>query len=138
LTDNNSLAAYHAYERLVSRRSFRAAVGLSLGLYLLGYSEVGKGLVLGAVFSVLNFALMAQCLPLQVGLGAHRRKATFVALASVLLRFVLMAVPLGIGLRSDRFSFWAVVVGLFSIPLGIVAERVVFRKRLDSQRVTSS
>lgn len=102
---------------------------LSLAIHLCGYPQVAKGLVLGALFSVLNFIVMAQLLPVQIGMGAQRRKVTALTFAFVLLRFILMAVPLFVGLRLVGFSFWGVVAGLLAVPIGIMVENVAFHRR---------
>lgn len=125
---SNSLQSYYSYQRQVARRAFAAAVMVGLVVYVLGYAAVAKGLVLGALFSVLNFVLMAHVLPHQVGSYETRKKATGMAFLSVAFRFGLLAIPLIVGLKSTQFRFWAVVVGLFTVQLGILFEHLVVRR----------
>ena len=77
-----------------------------------GVRALGKGLVLGVLFSVVNFNVMAMLLPLQVAPG--RRKSTMVSLGSILLRYGLMAIPLIVAVKSPQFEISTVVVGLRS------------------------
>lgn len=128
LLDREHVASYHGYQRRTARRVFSSVVMLCFVIYFFGYLQIAKGLVLGALFSVLNFTVMAQLLPFQLGVGGRRRIATSLAFLSILLRFVLMAIPLFIGLRFSDFNFWAVAVGLLAVPIAIMTENVVLRK----------
>ncbi|SMC16845.1 ATP synthase I chain [Desulfacinum hydrothermale DSM 13146] len=128
------LSDYHRYRRRLTRGAFTAAVMAGLLLHVAGYSAVAKGLVLGSLFSVLNFALMAQMLPRQMGLGGRRARATAWALGSLTVRLALMAIPLVVASKSDRFNFWAAAAGLFVVPVAIFMESVVWQ-RLSRYRV---
>ncbi|MDY6909830.1 MAG: ATP synthase subunit I [Thermodesulfobacteriota bacterium] len=125
------LAEYQAFQRRTARKIFTFSVMAALMVYLLGYAPAAKGLVLGALFSVVNFVIMAQLLPRQVGLGHQRKKATGAALFSIVIRLGLLAVPLFVALKSEGFHLWAVVVGLFAVPIGIMVEHTVVRRFLD-------
>ena len=70
------------------------AVMIGLVVYAIGYTAAAKGLVLGALFSVLNFVVMAHVLPLQVASSQTKKKATMGAFASLVLRLCLLAIPL--------------------------------------------
>jgi hypothetical protein len=97
-----------------------AAIFIGMALILLGYRPVGKGLLLGAVFSSVNFAIMGASLPLRLQPG--RGKASLASLASILIRYVLMAVPIFLAIRYDAYNLIAVICGLFMVQLMILAD----------------
>ncbi len=116
------MAADRAIEKRYGSRALYLAVAVGLVLILAGEKSLGKGLVLGTLFSILNFVLIGQSLPRR--LGADPRRAAFGALGSVLFRFFLMAIPLYLGLRWDAIHFFAVVVGLFMVQLMILGDHL--------------
>ena len=131
------LSSYHRYQRRLARGGFTAVVAVALVMYVAGYGSLARGVVLGALFSVLNFVLMAQILPYQLGVGRNRGRASLVALGSLGLRLALMAVPLIVSARSDRFNFWATAAGLFTIPVSIFVDHTIVR-RLGRFRIQQS
>ena len=99
-----------------------AAVIGGMILIFAGQKALGKGLVLGSLFSVLNFILMGQLLPLQ--LGKRKGPAIFTALFSVGLRYLLLAVPLVIAIKFDQIDIITAIVGIFMIQLTIVSDHI--------------
>jgi hypothetical protein len=90
---------------------------------------VAKGLVLGTLFSVINFVLMAALLPLR--LEKRRRRATLISLGSIGSRYILLAVPLVIAVRMEAVDFIAAAAGLFAVQAVLVGEhfsRMVFKR----------
>ncbi len=122
------LQGYQSYQRRLARGAFTAAVTVGLVIYLLGFAPVAKGLVLGALFSVFNFVIMAYVLPHQVGAFKTQKRATGLAFVSFAFRLALLAIPLAVSLKSDQFRFWAVVVGLFTVQFAIMAEHLIIRR----------
>lgn len=106
-----------------------AAAAAGSAMMVLGLRPMGKGLILGAVFSVINFILMATALPIRIGLG--RKKALLFSLGSIQIRYALMAVPLVISLklRQDLFAVSTVAVGLFMVQLAILGDQLWMRLR---------
>ncbi len=125
-SDVGDIEKYWKYQRRISKRAFGSAVICGLIIFVLGYKAVARGLILGGLFSVLNFSIMAYILPYQV--GYQRRKATMVACASLFGRLLLLAVPIGVGFYSERFNMVATIVGLFTIPLFLLIDRVVLAR----------
>jgi len=97
-----------------------AAILIGFGFILAGYKPVGKGLVLGTLFSIINFILIGQSLPL--GLEKSKRKAFLRSLVSIILRYALMAVPLVVAVKYDQFNLIAAICGLFAIQFVILAD----------------
>jgi hypothetical protein len=99
-----------------------AAILIALTLILAGYKPVGKGLVLGALFSVINFVLIGETLPMK--LGKSRRAASALSLLSLLFRLAIMAVPLVTAVQYDQFNIFAVIPGLFMVQAVIMLEHL--------------
>ena len=87
---------------------------------LAGLKPVGKGLVLGTIFSVINFVLIGQTLPLR--LSQTKRKTFFLSLGSIFFRYALLAVPLVLAIKFDQLDLPAVIFGIFMIQLVILAD----------------
>jgi hypothetical protein len=96
------------------------AIVLALILIMLGYKEMAKGLVLGALFSVINFVLMGESL--QSRLGRSRRGGTMVSFLLIFLRFGLMAIPLIVSIRYDQYHIVATIAGLFMVQAIILTD----------------
>ncbi|MDJ0782976.1 MAG: ATP synthase subunit I [Desulfosarcinaceae bacterium] len=96
-------------------RALTIAILLAVVSILSGHKALGKGLVLGTLFSILNFILMAEFLPLRF--AAERRRASALALGTLLLRYALLALPLILAAKSSAFSFVTTAAGLFMVPL---------------------
>jgi hypothetical protein len=97
-----------------------AAIAGAVVLMLAGEKAVGKGLLLGTLFSAVNFIVMAQLL--HRALSGSRKRSTAAALGSILFRFSLLAVPLVISLRTDAVHFIGVVIGLFMVQLTLLVD----------------
>ncbi len=117
---------YWKYQRRISKRAFGSAVICGLIVFFMGYRSVARGLILGGLFSVINFSVMAYILPHQV--GYQRKRATVVACASLFGRLLLLAVPIAVGFYSERFNMVATIIGLFTIPLFLLVDRVVLAR----------
>jgi hypothetical protein len=109
--------------------SLALVVAIILGFFLIiaGQSSVGKGLILGTLFSSINFALMGEVLPHKV--GKSRGKTYLISLGSIISRYVLLAVPIVLGIKfPDRFNLITVIIGIFMVQLVIfwIISRVRF------------
>ena len=100
-----------------------AAILIGLVFFVWNQPSVAKGLILGAFFSVINFVLMGETLPLRI--GKTKSKAAFVSLLSILPRYGLMAIALVLGLKFQQFNFAAVICGLFLVQFMILGEHIV-------------
>ena len=90
---------------------------------LAGLKPVGKGLMLGTIFSVINFVLIGQTLPLR--LSQSKRKTVFLSLGSIFFRYALLAVPLVLAIKFDQFDLPAAIFGIFMIQLVILADYIL-------------
>ena len=96
------------------------AIATALILILIGQKGAGKGLVLGTLFSVLNFVLMGEMLPLRIGKSAS--KTYILSFCSICLRYILLAVPLVLAVKFEQINLYATIFGIFMIQLAIVAD----------------
>jgi hypothetical protein len=93
---------------------------------VMGWKDVGKGLVLGVLFSVINFTIMAKLISIQFGRG--KRAATMISFGSLSGRYLILAIPLIVSLKSTSISFAATMVGIFAIQIVILLENLVIKK----------
>jgi hypothetical protein len=109
------------------------AVPLALSFVFVGMKPAGKGLVLGALFSILNFVLMGQALPLR--LGRTRTASIAVSFGSLGFRYLLLAIPLIVALRVESFHPVTTVFGIFMIQIVILADHFAkaFRRRHEKR-----
>ncbi len=110
--------AVRSIQKKTCSRAMLAAIAGAVALMLFGEKAVGKGLVLGTLFSAANFVVMAHLI--QRTLAGSRARSTAAALGSILFRFSLLAVPLVISLRTDAVHFIGVVIGLFMVQLTLL------------------
>ncbi|MGM0451705.1 MAG: ATP synthase subunit I [Thermodesulfobacteriota bacterium] len=105
--------------------SLAMSVSLSVGLalILMAKQPLGKGFILGSIFSIVNFVAMGMTLPYRIGVS--RKKATVVSGLSIFSRYIILAVPLFMAIRMDQFNLAATICGVFLIQFLIVAEQVL-------------
>jgi asparagine N-glycosylation enzyme membrane subunit Stt3 len=96
------------------------AIFIGLFLILAGQKPIGKGLILGTIFSIINFIIMGETLPLRI--GKAKNKTFLLSLSSIFLRYILLAVPLIIAVRFEEYNFISVIFGIFMIQLFIIAD----------------
>ena len=98
------------------------AIIIGLAFILAGYKPVGKGLVLGAIFSVINFVMIGETLPLK--LGKSGSKIFLLSIGSLFFRYALLAVPLIVAVKFDQFNLLAVIIGIFMIQITIMFDHL--------------
>lgn len=107
------------------------AICISLVFLIFGHKAVCRGMVMGALFSIINFVLMAQTVHSKV--GRDRTGATLSALGNIIFRYLLMAIPLFVAIKLPRFDLLATIAGLFAVQVVILVDHVS-RKLLISWR----
>ena len=103
-------------------RAIWIAIVVGFCFFLAGYKPVGKGLVLGTIFSVINFVLIGQALPLRI--GKSKGKVFFLSLGSIFCRYILMAVPIIVAVKFEQFELVGAILGLFMIQFVILADHI--------------
>ncbi|MFO7618865.1 MAG: ATP synthase subunit I [Thermoplasmata archaeon] len=99
------------------------AILVGIAFFLLEAKPIGKGLILGTIFSILNFILMGESLPLKI--GQTKNKTMALSFLSIFLRYGLMAIPIVMAIKLDKLNLAATVCGLFMIQLVILADGVI-------------
>jgi len=99
------------------------SIGVGLLFILMGHKPVGKGLILGAIFSVLNFILMGKSIALKF--GRSKAKTFSLSMGSIIIRYFLLAIPLIAAVKYGQFNLVAAILGIFMIQLVILAEHVL-------------
>ena len=111
-------------------RAIMVSILAGFGMILLGEKAIGKGLVLGSIFSIINFILMGETLPARI--ASKKRKTFFISLGSIFFRYALLAIPLVMAIKSETYNLFAVVGGLFAVQIMIVFDHtgtLLFNKR---------
>jgi hypothetical protein len=104
-------------------RAITVAIFTGFLFILMDYKPVGKGLILGTVFSILNFILMGETLPLKI--GKSKGKTFLFSLSSILFRYLILAVPLILAIKFEHYNFVAVLIGIFFVQLFIMVDHVL-------------
>jgi asparagine N-glycosylation enzyme membrane subunit Stt3 len=104
-------------------RAITAAIFIGLFFIIAGQKPVGKGLILGTIFSIINFIIMGETLPLRI--GRSNNKTLLLSLGSIFFRYILLAVPLIIAVKFEQYNFISVIIGIFMIQLFILADHFV-------------
>ena len=96
---------------------------VAAGLIIMGQVSLGKGLILGTLFSIVNFLLLGSAIQLKV--ERTRGKTTLVALGSIAGRFLLLAIPMAVAIKMETFHVVPTVIGIFMVQLMILADYLV-------------
>ena len=89
------------------------AIVIAMALIVIGEKAAGKGLVLGALFSVINFVLIGQTIFRTI--GHSKRLSILLSLASLVLRYTILAIPLIVAVKFNQISLITTIIGIFSI-----------------------
>ena len=116
------MEAIRQTQKKYGTRTMAVAIVLAMGLIVMGEKAAGKGLVLGALFSVINFVLIGSTLPRTV--GHERRTAIYISFVSLFLRYTLLAIPLILAIRLDQFNIITVLVGIFMVQMIILLDHL--------------
>lgn len=104
-------------------RAIAAAIIGGLVFILLGLTPLGKGLLIGTIFSIINFVLMGEILPLKI--GESRKKTLWLSLGSLSFRYVLLAIPLFLAIRLSQLNLFSTIIGIFMVQLMILADHLL-------------
>ena len=104
-------------------RAMMTAVLIGLIFILTDQNTIGKGLVLGTLFSIINFVLIGETLPLRT---AKSEVKTFgLSLSFIVFRFALMAVPLIVAIKFEQFNLLAAIFGISMVQLVILVDHLL-------------
>ena len=115
---------YVKFQNSIIRQTLWLTILVSLIALVLGHKTVTKGVILGGLFSVIDFKLMAASLPRALK-SASRAKLTLNRLG----RLLIMAIPLVLAFKFPNYiNFIAAAIGLFFVKITIFLRYVVFKK----------
>ena len=117
------MEAVKQVQKKYSSLALTLSIGVALLFILIGQKAVGKGLILGTIFSVLNFILMGKSIALNF--GRSKAKTVSLSMASIIFRYLLLAIPLIAAVKFEQFNLIATIVGIFIIQLVILADHLL-------------
>ncbi len=104
-------------------RAMVAAIIAGLLFIMAGQKPIGKGLLLGTIFSVINFVIIGETIPFT--LRKSKRKIYLVSFGSIIVRYGLLALPLILAIQLQQFNLVAVIFGIFMIQIVIGADHLL-------------
>jgi hypothetical protein len=115
-------------------RAMFYAISAALILIIIGEKAIAKGLVLGTLFSVINFVIMGFLIPRQVAGSQKRVRAGSLAFFSIFLRFSILAIPLIISQKVEAVNFFGTAVGIFMIQFTILFNNLIVKRFLNIRK----
>jgi ATP synthase protein I len=110
--------------RLCSRAMWSALI-IAIVFICIHENALAKGLLLGTLFSITNFALLGKTIPMT--LRPSRFRAGLIGFASISVRLSLLSIPMVVAIKSSSFDFVAVVIGIFSVQIVTLVEYIIIR-----------
>jgi asparagine N-glycosylation enzyme membrane subunit Stt3 len=114
------MEALRQTQRRYATTALTLAIIVGLLFILMGQKPIGKGLLLGTIFSVINFILIGETIPLRA--GKSRGTTFFISLGSIGLRYLLLAIPLVVAVKFKQFNLLASILGIFMIQFVILGD----------------
>ena len=102
------------------------SIVIGIGLIIFGFKPMGKGLILGTIFSIINFILIGKTIPIRVERGKKDR--FLLAIGSIGFRYALLAIPLILAIKMLRFDIFATICGIFMIQFVIMLDHLLVRR----------
>ena len=119
----------------VQRRicSWASIIAIVVAVFFVVFQEkaIARGILMGTLFSVINFMLLGRSIPL--ALGQKRTKAGVIGLVSILGRYTLLAIPMVIAIKSTSIDFVAVAVGIFAIQIVTFFDYLVIKPLMEGK-----
>jgi len=116
------MEAIKPFQRRYCGGALTAAILIGIGVYMAGWPTATRGILLGSLFSCLNFVLLGQSLTRKMT-GNHRQ-GTLLALAAQLGRYLLWAVPVVVAVKWPAVDLPSTVAGIFMVPVCIILDSV--------------
>jgi len=117
------MEAIRPFQKRYCGGALSLAVVLALVAYLAGCPAVTRGLLLGALFSALNFALLGQTMTRK--LAGRQQRLPLIVPAAQLGRYLLWGVPVVVAVQTPLVDLPAAIAGLFMVPVCIIADAVI-------------
>jgi hypothetical protein len=124
------MEAVRALQKKYCPTAMFIAIIAAMAMIFMGYKDLARGLVLGTLFSIINFVLMGESIQLRV--QKTRRSGTIAAFILVILRFGLLALPVVISINYDKYHTVTTVAGLLMVQAVMLADAA--RKMVSSRQ----
>ena len=121
-------------QKFYCNRAMFYAISAFFILYFLGQVAIGKGLVLGTLFSVLNFVLMGMLLGRQIEGAQNKWRARSTAFFSIFLRLGILAIPLVISFKWKESNIFGAIAGIFMVQFTILFNNLVIGRFLKARK----
>ncbi|MDM8536100.1 ATP synthase subunit I [Desulfobacterales bacterium HSG17] len=102
-------------------RAMIAAVLAGFFFIFAGYKPIGRGLILGTFFSIVNFILIGETLPNRI--INEKKRAFFLSLGSIVVRYTLLAVPIVLAIKLESYNLFSAIAGVFMVQFIILVEQ---------------
>lgn len=108
---------YTRFQMAIIKRALICALLVASFSLFFGWESVARGFVLGAIFSIFNFKILAMSVSRRL---ARRKKGlTLEAMLSSWLRYGVLGVPVILAARVPQIDLSSTIVGLFSVLFSI-------------------
>jgi hypothetical protein len=124
------MEAVRALQKKYCPTAMFIAIIAAMAMIFMGYKDLARGLVLGTLFSIINFVLMGESIQLRV--QRTRRSGTIASFILVILRFGLLALPVVISINYDKYHTVTTVAGLLMVQAVMLADAA--RKMVSSRQ----
>ena len=122
-------------QKLYCSQAMFYAIVAAFILIILGEKAIGKGLILGTLFSVINFVLMGVLLERQILNARSNTRAGAFSFLYMLIRFAILSIPLVISYKIDAVNFFGTVAGIFMIQFTILFNNLVVNRVFNIRKI---
>ena len=124
-------------QKLYCSQAMFYAIVAAFIFIILGEKAIGKGLILGTLFSVVNFVLMGILLERQVINARSKKRAGAFSFLYIIVRFAILAIPLVISYKIDAVNFFGAAAGIFMIQFTVMFNNLVVNRVHNIRKVKS-
>jgi len=114
------IASVRETQKKYGSRAMMLAIIGGLAFILIDQRPLGKGLILGTLFSVINFVLIGETLPLRI--GQSQRRTFLISIGSIFFRYALLAIPVVLAISLSQINLISTVSGIFLVQLLILGD----------------
>lgn len=115
------------YKKAILFQMLITALAVAAVLIIFGQTGSAKGFVLGSLFSLINFHIMARTMTRR--LGKSRNKASLEGGAGMLLRMAVLAIPIFLAFKYPaKYNLIWSIIGIFNLQISILLYGLVIER----------
>lgn len=122
-------------QKLYCTNAMFYAIVAAFILIIIGEKAIGKGLILGTLFSVLNFVIMGILIDRQIAKATTKGRAGAFSFLFMLIRFAVLSIPLIISYRVEAINFFGTAAGIFMIQFTILFNNLIVNRFFNTRKV---